>query len=314
MEYASSSEDEAKRALMRVFFLGTPQCDVPFLWSLAGDVAQGTEVVLSQPQNTHLRAFFCDRPHPVASRLFYALSPVEDDLLHDIAAVCIDQQWAPRAYIFDELVFDTAAPASIVEETMAQLEEVCGYSFKLTKPCVQPLVGQLLLQSGRGQRGAVLARWDGTQQCLYDAISHVFPDCPEPPSDGPHVVRSLNNPSDHSSQRDAPALWLEEVADMWWRRDAMASGQQALARYAELICWQPYEADCGHFFAIKVLDAQTVSLHDSSVGCAVSTQTHHFYRVVARWRRCVLQGKHTVRAAIACNGGARLRFVWRRRC
>jgi hypothetical protein len=103
MECLDSTEDDAKKAIMRIFFLGTPKQELPPLWWLAADVAVAKDMVLAQPQFQHLHALFAERPHPVASRLFYALSPTEDNLLHEMESVCTARQWVrailtPRAH------------------------------------------------------------------------------------------------------------------------------------------------------------------------------------------------------------------------
>ena len=183
------------------------------------------------------------------------------------------------AYIFDELVFDATAPTDIVREAFEQLEETCGYAFKLTEPPVQPLVAHLLIANGRGRQGDVLPRWDGDQQCLYDAVRYLSTHCPDPPLDGPHTVRDFNNGCGHSSQRGTEALWLEEIVGL--------TAQQVLARHHNVICWQPYDAEQGHFFAVSMLEEQMVCLRDSSVGASVSTQAHHFFIAQSRVGNCV---------------------------
>ena len=122
-EYFDVDDDDAKMAIGRIFSLGLPQSDLPFLWSLAVDVAQAKQIVLERPEFESLLTLFGDRSFPTATRLFYALSPTEDDLLHQMQDTCTAQGWGIVAYIFDELVFETVQPACMVEEAFENLED-----------------------------------------------------------------------------------------------------------------------------------------------------------------------------------------------
>jgi hypothetical protein len=123
-----------------------------------------------------------------------------------------------------------------------------------------------------------LGRWDGEQQCLYDAVRYVSAECPEPHADGPHSAREFNTGGIHASQRDSQVHWLEEIAG--------ASPKEVLSRYIDFICWQPYEDTFGHYFAAKVLDNNCVAVSDSSVGVVVHTAAHNFVMALNRVGTC----------------------------
>eukprot|EP00959_Pyramimonas_sp_CCMP1952_P099354 2077083-Pyramimonas_sp.AAC.1 len=68
-------------AISKIFGLGKPGANLPFLLSLAVDVAQSKDILLKSARFQHLRLLFRERPRPSATRFFYALSECEDDEL-----------------------------------------------------------------------------------------------------------------------------------------------------------------------------------------------------------------------------------------
>jgi len=97
----------AKKQLIAILHCGRPTCDMPFLWALALELRMATRVVLEQPKFSHLSALFSDRRFPLACRLHYAMSQIEDTMMQDLEQA-IRREFADGArvmtYMFDGMV------------------------------------------------------------------------------------------------------------------------------------------------------------------------------------------------------------------
>eukprot|EP00971_Amphidinium_carterae_P135664 2688094-Amphidinium_carterae.1 len=57
--------DEAKKALIQLFYSGAPWKDVPFMWALAHEVNVATHTITEHPDHVHLKAMFASRKNPL---------------------------------------------------------------------------------------------------------------------------------------------------------------------------------------------------------------------------------------------------------
>eukprot|EP00959_Pyramimonas_sp_CCMP1952_P161675 3380795-Pyramimonas_sp.AAC.1 len=116
--------------IAKIFGVGTPASNVPFLWSLAVDAAQAKDIVLgSGVFFQHLPQKFWPRRRPAATRLFHALSAREDEVM-EVTRQCSGQQkWNIACSIFDEPI-STCAPGFRANEIFGDLQEDCGVKLK----------------------------------------------------------------------------------------------------------------------------------------------------------------------------------------
>eukprot|EP00959_Pyramimonas_sp_CCMP1952_P388810 8146519-Pyramimonas_sp.AAC.1 len=199
---------DAKKPLSRIFDLGLPTSDLPFLWSLASDVAQAAHLPMQMPANRHLQDMFGDRKHPRATRLFYAVSESEDQLLARVTDGIANIGWRPSALLFDELYFQCPAPPDIVEEAVGDACETFGHAFRVAQPQVTLASGCVCIALRPGTLGGTLERYPGSKQCMYDSPRYIGWDSPTAtPSDGPACCSRVQRAADAQS-RARVAGWL----------------------------------------------------------------------------------------------------------
>ena len=101
---------DAKKALAKIIYFGKPCADIPFLWGLSREAHLAFASALSSAEWQRLEARFADRPNPKATRLSYALSAMEDDLLR---ALCQSAEACDGAratvYLFDGALVEVGA-------------------------------------------------------------------------------------------------------------------------------------------------------------------------------------------------------------
>eukprot|EP00959_Pyramimonas_sp_CCMP1952_P078307 1637071-Pyramimonas_sp.AAC.1 len=133
-DYLGVDAADAKKSISRIFCLGLPTSDLPFLWSLASDVAQAAHLLMQMPDNRHLQDMVGDRKHPRATRFFYAVSKSEGQLLARVTDGIVNLGWRPSALLFDELYFQCPAPPDIAEEAVGDVCETFGRAFRVAQP------------------------------------------------------------------------------------------------------------------------------------------------------------------------------------
>ena len=111
---------------------GKPVYDAPFLWALRAEVVAASQVVLGCDEFAYLRGKFQDRNTPENTRLFYAISKLEDQAMR---AFCTDLVDAfPNAHV----------SAYIFDGFIAVLPQAQDFDMET----LQSLMGQVLEQSG----------------------------------------------------------------------------------------------------------------------------------------------------------------------
>ena len=101
--YADTDRDGAKKMILKLFFLGVPETDLPFLWKLSTTIRAAADVLLSNPKFAYLADMFQSRRNPTASRLHYALAAKEDEILSMVETALKDAMpdAAICTYMFD---------------------------------------------------------------------------------------------------------------------------------------------------------------------------------------------------------------------
>ena len=84
----------------------TAQHDLPFLWALYAEVQAATSIILADDEFAYLRDKFTSRRCPQSTRLFYAMSKLEDDALRSFCSDLKDAFCTVRisCYIFDGVI------------------------------------------------------------------------------------------------------------------------------------------------------------------------------------------------------------------
>ena len=296
-EFYELTPEDAKINITKIFSLGLPAYDIPFLWSLASDVSIFKDAALRAPQNQHLQKMFMSRKNPEATRLFYAVSPKEDSRTQELVSFYRRDGLAiPMAYIFDAAILTSAAPPSSLEDRCHEAERELGFGLSFeasTGPC--PLARRMLVAS-LGCAGAPLVAQGGELVCLWDAVSFLTDGDQQAPDDGPFSVRDFNLHCGHDSQRESETVWLSyvaahEVLDSFGGGDnADAKRRRASGRKSgrKFVCRQPY-GDTGHFFALLVRSYEDVTVADAHMGVTVTTNVEQFIRACSVGGVCELQ-------------------------
>lgn len=121
--YMGVSAKEAKKLLIKILHLGTPPCDLPFLWNLAVDMHKAVGMLLALEKFSYLEGRFANRRCPPASKLHYALSSLEDTILSDLEKeVTSVNGVSMNTYMFDGAVFLTREDA--MDELRAAVKTV----------------------------------------------------------------------------------------------------------------------------------------------------------------------------------------------
>ena len=80
---------------------------MPLLWSLAVELRSAARVILENARFQHLNTKFPDRRFPLATRLHYALSAIEDELIMNVHEV-LDHEFGKDVqvlvYMFDGMI------------------------------------------------------------------------------------------------------------------------------------------------------------------------------------------------------------------
>ena len=107
VEYLGLEVDQAKSALIKLFFLGKPwSSDIPFMWKLAAELEEAADIFLSFPEYDYLKGRFEDRTNTRASKLAYIAGALEAKMLHAAEArlaECLPSS-VVVSYMFDGLV------------------------------------------------------------------------------------------------------------------------------------------------------------------------------------------------------------------
>jgi len=106
-QYLSLPIKAVKKSLAALLHCARPQSELPLLWALAVEFRMAAKVVLESPAHAHLMTKFSERKHPLATRLHYALSSVEDSIVRDVEKA-VQEAFGERAqiitYMFDGLI------------------------------------------------------------------------------------------------------------------------------------------------------------------------------------------------------------------
>lgn len=128
------TEDDAKAALIALFFLGKPHDDIPFMWTLSNQIHKAYLVLLGSQKFRNLENHFGDRKSPLASRAFYALTANEDatmtELKESLAREVTELNLV--AHVFDACVV-RVRPSDLekVKVVAEQVGEARKVSFKI---------------------------------------------------------------------------------------------------------------------------------------------------------------------------------------
>lgn len=132
-KYFGVDGHEAKKMILKLFFLAAPQCDLPFLWLLAVSIQKAAGILLSADHFRYLEGLFKDRRNPVASRLHYALAATEDAILSALEQAVAEAFPASRftTYMFDGAVVKlNAVDAGLLGDVLQKVGEQFNVSFK----------------------------------------------------------------------------------------------------------------------------------------------------------------------------------------
>lgn len=88
--YAGVSIKEAKKSLGKLCYGGMPDYNLPFMWALWGEMQAAARILLADTEFHYLDDYFADRKHPEKTRLFYAISKLEDAALMRAAGDFLD--------------------------------------------------------------------------------------------------------------------------------------------------------------------------------------------------------------------------------
>eukprot|EP00959_Pyramimonas_sp_CCMP1952_P126493 2645559-Pyramimonas_sp.AAC.1 len=80
-DYMEISDDEAKKEITKLFFLGTPTNELPPLCALWREVDEGKRVIMDSPRFHYLHDQFDDRRTTGAARFAYAMFALGDEEL-----------------------------------------------------------------------------------------------------------------------------------------------------------------------------------------------------------------------------------------
>ena len=133
-EYLGTDVKDVKKMLVSIFHLGLPRHQLPFLWKLACEMREAVRALLGLQQFSYLEGAFADRPHPLASRLHYALAALEDNVLTDFEAAVLRDGGRAKivTYMFDGAVLSAHSDdAPRVSAALAIVETARGVKFSL---------------------------------------------------------------------------------------------------------------------------------------------------------------------------------------
>ena len=110
-EYSGIPEKDAKISIIKLFYGGLPDVELPFLWALGAEISRATGVILGAEKFRYLQGHLRGRRNPMASRLSYALAAGEDKILMALReSVGRNMEGANiSAFMFDGAVISTAA-------------------------------------------------------------------------------------------------------------------------------------------------------------------------------------------------------------
>ena len=133
-QYCEVDEDTAKTMILKLFSLGLPDTDFPFLWQLAVAIARSADILLGQPRFEYLKRLFSDRRNPTASRMHYALSAKEDHILNDLELQLHSTVPGARivVYMYDGAVIQMAGDKmSALRECLAAVSHRFNIKYKV---------------------------------------------------------------------------------------------------------------------------------------------------------------------------------------
>lgn len=107
--------EKAKTELIRIFYGGSPSCDIPWLRKLGAEVQQAAGLILSHPSSAQWKNTYSRRPNPEFSRLCAVLSFAENELMDLIKQ---DSNLKMEVAIFDGAIVrcDTLADDIAIKE------------------------------------------------------------------------------------------------------------------------------------------------------------------------------------------------------
>ena len=136
--YLDITVKEAKKQLISILHCGEPKDELPLLWSLAVELRTATRVILEKPRFHHLNSKFADRRFPMATRLHYALSAIEDELImnvHQALTREFGEGVQVLVYMFDGLIvrFDSLGNDDKLRDVLTKVGEKANVSFTCEK-------------------------------------------------------------------------------------------------------------------------------------------------------------------------------------
>ena len=113
---------DAKKMLIALLHYAKPQAELPLLWALVLEMRMAAQVILGLPKFGYLQGRFAERRHPVASRLHYALSSIEDNIIAGLEDV-LRSEMGGRARVL-VFMFDGAVITVSGEGGRAALRQI----------------------------------------------------------------------------------------------------------------------------------------------------------------------------------------------
>ena len=289
-EYASIAPRDAKKCITKMFGLGLPDYDVPFLWAMAMDIAIFKDALQRSPQYASLATMFGERNNPEATRFFYALSPEEDSRTQQAVSMFEQNSFASvSALIFDGAIMTSGANRRDLQERCEACERILGFQITLEFFDGPYCIARQLLATGLGHAAGALVPQAGNQRCLFDSVSFLRPSVGDivAPSDGPFTVATFNVMMRDIHEGGSDAVCLVHVPEDGARATLSGPREEKRRRVGAeqqlngFVGWQPY-GGAGHFFSVRCERGGEVTVLDSHVGVAVQAPVDDF---VQAWQQ-----------------------------
>ena len=132
--YLDITVKEAQKQFISTLHCGEPKSELPLLWSLAFELRTAARVTLEKPRFHHLSSKFSDRRFPLATRLHYALSAIEDELImnaHQALTREFGEGVQVLVYMFDGMIvrFGSLGNDDKLRDVLTKAGEKANVSF-----------------------------------------------------------------------------------------------------------------------------------------------------------------------------------------
>ena len=127
---------EAKNKLIRLFFGGKPDRDLPWLWKLKDEIEEAIEVALDQDEFKKYANIFPERSNPKFSRFAYVMAHLENEVLSKIVEE-VEHHTGSKAIclIYDGAIIESrdAENYAAIDGIVKQLEVELNLKINVTK-------------------------------------------------------------------------------------------------------------------------------------------------------------------------------------